>query len=120
MKKDLVRCYIHNNYRIAGSTPDILYITYPDCNLGHTLLSCMNCGEIYAVDIQAETYADISLANKLSSLKCVKCGLTLSDVCKPYPETYTKDGVEIQFERPTLYPDNEPSITREFYAIYGN
>ena len=29
-------------------------------------------------------------------------------------------GVEIQFERPTLYPDNEPSITREFYAIYGN
>lgn len=118
MKKILVSYYEHFVYRGDGSPPHKLYLTFPDYGMGHHLMICMNCGEIYAVDICKELYCNESLQDRLDISSCASCNSSLSETCRPYPNTYLYDGQVFQFDPPTIYPDNEESFLIEFYSLY--
>ena len=120
MKKVQVKCCEHRIYVSgSGAAPHIVYITYPDLGLGHTLISCLSCGEIYAVDIVAELYAESSSNERLQGMNCVKCNSTLADVSSEYPNSYLHAGEICKFDLPTEIPEDGDMFFKEFYGIYS-
>jgi hypothetical protein len=106
---------------LSGSSlaPHVVYIAYPDFGLGHTLISCLSCGEIYAIDTVAELYSEPQLKVRLQNLNCIKCNSNLSDVYSEYPNAYVFAGEVHQFDPPVEYPTDETMIVKEFYSIYS-
>lgn len=118
MNKVLVRCWKLENYRPGRSAPDELFITYPESNNGHELITCTNCGEIYAITVVKEVYVGPPLAEKIRDMKCVKCGKKLEENFSYYPENYISDGQRIAYQRSTMIPDDNQTLVKEFYGIY--
>ncbi|MBS3955316.1 MAG: hypothetical protein KGZ88_20390 [Methylomicrobium sp.] len=118
MNKVLVRCWELESYQSGVIKPHILYITYPEDNSGHDLITCMECGEIYAVTVVKEVYIGPPLSEKIKELKCVRCGRALDGNYSYYPERYVFDGNSYSFNRPKELPDDKLSIVKEFYGIY--
>ncbi len=118
MNKVSVRCWEIENYRSGAAAPDHLFITYPEDNSGHELITCTNCGELYAVTVVKEVYVGPPLSTKVKGLKCIKCGGQLEENFAYYPETYFADGELITYQRDTVMPDDNKSLVKEFYGIY--
>lgn len=118
MKKVSVRCWEVTNYSTGKDTPHRLYISYPEENGGHELITCIKCGAIYAVTVVKEVYTGPSLIEKLRDLTCMNCGGALSGNFAYYPETYLADGEIHSFKRSQEIPPAEDSIIKEFYGIY--
>lgn len=118
MKKSIVRCWRIENWR-GKAQPDELYITYPEDNWGHDLISCLECGHIYSVDISRQGYFGPEIEKKLVGLHCIRCGKPLDKSVAPYPEKYlSKEGI-VAFQRPRKIPADEDSITVSFDEIYS-
>lgn len=116
MNKVLVRCWeLSIPFRQSNAK---LYITYPEDNSGHRLITCTNCGEVYAVTISKEVYVGPSLEEKLLSMQCNTCGIALTDNYEFYPETFISDGVKFCYKRSLQMPLEEESIVKEFLSIY--
>ena len=119
MKKSLVRCWAVSNPRPGIHTVDSLWTTYPEDNTGHRLISCLNCGHVYAVGVASMVYVGPPLDEKLKELKCISCGRGLSETCAPYPESYVVDGGIVHFERQRTIPPDAESVVKEFDEIYS-
>ncbi len=118
MNKVSVRCWEVENYRSGANAPDHLFITYPEGNSGHELITCKNCGELYASTVVKEVYVGPPLAEKMKGVKCIKCGNNLDNNFAYYPETYLANGKLITYQRNTEIPDDSESLVKEFYGIY--
>ena len=118
MKKVSVRCWKVKSFRAGKTLPDHLFVTYPESDSGHDLITCLNCGEIYAVTIVKEVYVGPSLDNKVKGINCISCGLSLDRNYAKYPETYVVDGERHSYAREVVLPDDNQSIVKEFYGIY--
>ncbi len=118
MNKVQVRCW---KVPVPGAgTGDHLLITYPEGHYGHSLLSCLNCGEVYAVTVAKETYVGPPLKQKLSGLKCIKCGELLESTAAPYPDKFREEnGTVCVYIRDKTIPDDEDSLIVELPDIYS-
>lgn len=118
MKKVEVRCWKMTRYRPGNDRGDELLITYPEDNLGHSLITCLTCGALFAVTIDLEVYVGPPLNLKLGDAVCPKCGKCLRGNWVYYPENYVVDGQVYSFERPTRIPPDDESLVLEFDGIY--
>ncbi|MGH7158421.1 MAG: hypothetical protein ACREGD_05165 [Candidatus Saccharimonadales bacterium] len=118
MTKVSVRRWEVETYRSGAASPDRLFITYPEDNSGHDLITCLNCGEVYAVTVAKEVYVGPPLAEKVEDINCVSCGKLLDGNCGYYPEVYASDGNQHAYKRETEVPDDSLSIVKQFYGIY--
>ncbi|MEW5960982.1 MAG: hypothetical protein AB1801_24920 [Chloroflexota bacterium] len=118
MEKEKVRCW---KLEIkTGSSTEQLYITYPEGSYGHKLISCLNCGEIFAVNLTKELYVGPSLEDKLRDVQCPICDVILFDHYSEYPEKYLgSDGVIHKHIRENEIPSDDTSIVKEFLEIYS-
>ncbi len=118
MKKVQVRCWKVSHPRPESSEVDELFITYPEDNSGHSLITCLTCGAIYAVTVAKEIYVGPPLAEKLLSCLCSMCGSLLANNWRDYPETYVVNGQRFSYERAVVVPPDEESSVEEFDGIY--
>ncbi|GEM_PF-1516750 len=118
MIKVKVRCWHVSNLRPGAVRPDQLLISYPADNSGHSLITCLTCGALFAVTIAKEVYIGPPLETKLASLACSRCGNGLSRNWAPYPDTYLVDGCMHSFTRSGIIPDSDESVVAELDGIY--
>lgn len=119
MNMEAVRCWWVENGRPKSGTIDRLFITYPEENSGHDLITCLTCGQVYAVSIAKEVYVGPPRPEKLRGMKCVNCSSPLHENYATYPETYVVDGVQYRFTRDDEIPPDSMAIVKEFYEIYA-
>jgi hypothetical protein len=118
MNKVQVRCWRLEQSRPGTSEPDHLLITYPEENAGHSLITCLKCGAVFAVTIAKEVYVGPPLEAKLKTMHCSTCGLILGGNSAAYPETYVINGTAFTAHRPFEIPRDEDSLVEEFEGIY--
>lgn len=118
MNNVLVRGWEIEHYRTKGAAPDRLFITYPEDNSGHDLITCLNCGRIYAITIAKEVYIGPERSQRLKALRCLTCGEPLDKNSAPYPETYVINGQRFHVQRDSSMPDDASSVVKEFPGIY--
>lgn len=118
MQKENIRCWeIESKH---GTTKDYLYITYPEGSLGHRLVSCLNCGQIFSVNLTKELYIGPPLEVKLKTLHCPKCGKLLANYAYEYPAKYlSTDGKIYDYRRDDEIPNDDLSMVKEFLEIYS-
>lgn len=98
-----------------------VYITYPEGNLGHELITCLSCGTVYAVDVSRKVYVGPPLEERLKDLACLKCGCNLGTSWAFYPEKHLTDTGRIEvLQRPMQLPPDDQSIVAEFPEIYSD
>lgn len=116
MNKVEVRCWrVH-----APNKKDDLLITYPEDNQGHSPISCLNCGTVYAVTVVKEVYVGPPLKQKLGGMKCIGCGVSLCETQASYPDRYHDDnGSVCEYQRSELIPNDDDSIVVELPEIYS-
>ena len=119
MIKSKVRCWKVEHWRKGEKSPDQIYITYPENNSGHNLLSCLRCGHIYSVSVTKLVYIGSPLVEKLKGMCCIQCGTNLDRSLTAYPDRYFVDGQILEFKRPKEIPPASDSLVMEFDEIYG-
>jgi RNase P subunit RPR2 len=116
MKIIQVRCW---HVRATGRKDDLL-ITYPEDNQGHALISCLECGAVYAVTVAKQVYFGPPLEQKLQRMKCINCGALLAKTYAAYPDRYRDDNGNVrEYDRSSRIPDDEDSIVAELPDIYS-
>ena len=118
MNKVKVRCWNISQWRPGVDRSDELFITYPEDNSGHSLITCLSCGGLFAVTVAKEVYVGPPLEEKLLDAICSQCGRGLRGNWAYYPEAYVVDGQVFSYERASVIPPDEESIVREFDGIY--
>jgi hypothetical protein len=115
MKKIKIGCWIRHP---QNSSNEIVYVTDQDRSFGgHTLVICLNCGEIYAGDDICELYL-IPLCQKLNETNCIKCGKSLGETAKPYPQHYLDKNGEMKQTNRISEGRDEDRIIHEFWGLY--
>ncbi len=111
-----VRCW---RVRVPDRKDDLL-IAYPEDNQGHALISCLECGAVYAVTVAKEVYVGPPLEQKLQGVNCVGCGAPLAKTQAAYPDRYRDDSGNVRkYERSKLIPNDVDSIVMELPDIYS-
>ncbi len=118
MKRIKVPCWEVNNYRPRYKKVDKLYVTYPEDNKGYDLITCLNCGAIYAASVATYVYVGPPLVEKLKIIQCTSCGNMLSENYALYPDTYFTDGEILHFQKSMTAPDDGDVMWKEFESIY--
>ena len=119
MTKSRVRCLRVENWH-GKKVLDVLFITYPEDNSGHDLISCLRCGHIYSVSVAKQVYVGPDLREKLASTYCLGCGAVLAETSAPYPDKYRSGDEIISFLRPAEIPSDEAFMVMEFDEIYSS
>ena len=101
------------------SNPDVLFITFPEDNCGYDLITCLNCGKVYAVNIAKQVYVGPQLSEKIKEIKCKVCNHYLSDNYALYPDKYVINGHIFLYKRPLQILPDSTSVVMEFDEIYG-
>lgn len=97
-----------------------LFITYPEGDMGHRLICCKNCGEVYSMNVAKQLYIEPDLDKYLDSVECLKCGQILNGNWAFYPETYMNESGQMRnFERPQQIPNSDDSIVAEIPEIFS-
>lgn len=120
MKKVQVRCWEITVPKCGDCAQTAVLVTYAEGDYGYELRSCLECGEIYAVDVAWESYLGPPLDEALRQLNCANCGCSLAESSSEYPSKFLcSNGVVSSVERPPEAPAFEASQIRELYGIYG-
>ena len=118
MKKLTTRCWKRRSV-LSDESSTILYYTIPEHSYGCELISCLNCGEVYAYDVMAPLYIK-PLEGVLEETNCIKCNKKLSETSRPFPDVYLgEDGKVYKFVRRAT-PNDENSIIHEFWDLYSD
>lgn len=117
MNRVKVRCWKMQVYN-QGENPHYLYITYPEDNSGHDLITCLNCGAIYAVTVAKQVYVGPPLQEKIQGVNCTSCRKLLEGNYSYYPDSYIANGKRFSFNRPHDIPPDSESMVMEFEGIY--
>lgn len=100
---------------------DVLYYRpmQPEAHYGHDLVSCLNCGEIYAIPISVEMYHEPREA-KLKKTNCVNCAKNLEETAKSYPDFYLGKDQKVYKALKKYGDENDDNmIFREFWDLYS-
>jgi ribosomal protein S27E len=108
-----VRCW-----RFRTREGEELIATYPEGNMGHWLVSCLACGQVYAADVSKAAYVE-PVSDRLKALECMKCGRKLCESAQAYPDSYRAgDGCVKTFDKPHIIPPDSASEVVEVPSIY--
>jgi DNA-directed RNA polymerase subunit N (RpoN/RPB10) len=118
MTRVKVRCWRVEHWRAGISSPNELFITYPESNSGHSLITCLSCGALYAVDVTKEVYRGPVLAEQAARTSCWRCGRELTDNWAFYPESYVMGGKRHSYQRSSVIPPDSESLVVEFEGLY--
>ena len=114
MNSEKVRCW-----RVGPKGE--LFITYPEGSMGHDLICCNSCGDVYAVNIAKQLYIEPNLNQQLAGVRCLRCRNLLAGNWSQYPENYVgKDGQLCQFERSPEIPNQGDSLIKEFFEVFSS
>lgn len=113
-----VRCWRIEHWRENARSPDELLITYPESSSGHSLITCLSCGSLYAVDVAKEVYRGPRIAEQAARTSCWRCGCSLAGNWAAYPETYIVEGRRYQHQREMLVPPDDTSHVEEIEGLY--
>ena len=117
MKTLKLPCWRVQDYRPWEKKSNSLFITYPEAHMGYDLITCLDCGEVYAIAVTMEMYRG-PLPEILSGISCRKCGANLGKSYAKYPDTYRgPNGEKITFERSRLIPGDKERVFVEFNTI---
>lgn len=117
MKPRQVRCY-----RGFASVPgrfniEVLY-TVPDFGYWSRLFTCIECGEIFVIDFENPSFAGKTAEQIAGDAVCPKCGKSLRETIRPYPEHFrTDDGQVGHFEPERIIPPDSESLVKEVLEI---
>jgi DNA-directed RNA polymerase subunit N (RpoN/RPB10) len=96
-----------------------IIITYPEDNIGYDLISCLSCGQIYAIDISKEVYIGPQREEKLKTVNCIQCGKILAETAALYPEKYRLEtGKILEWKRDMEIPNDHDAIIEKVNGIY--
>jgi rubredoxin len=115
MKKVKIRCW-KAVARCSDDTLVTVYFTVSDFGDAPKLFVCSNCGAIFAVDPDKESYSKRKFSDEKEKLKCPECGDSLANVL-PSPENFRCPSGEMgRYQRRdrTIPPDDE-AVVVEFW-----
>lgn len=118
MNKVKVRCWKVRHEGSESAQSEELFITYPEDNAGHSLITCLSCGALFAITVAKEVYVGPPLEEKLLDVNCSQCGKPLKNNWAHYPETYVVNGQAFSYRRAIAIPPEEESQVREFDGVY--
>jgi hypothetical protein len=118
VNKVQVRCWRITVRGLGGGPPVELFITYPEDNSGHSLVTCLSCGHLFAVTVSKQVYVGPPLEEKLLEATCPQCDHGLNGNWAYYPETHVVDGQVLTHARSSIIPPDEESLVREFDGVY--
>ncbi len=102
----------------VGLATEAVFVSYPRTDIGYDLLQCIECGQVYAVEIGYETYIGPPRMQRLRGAMCVACGAELSTSVVEYPMTFLcKDGTVGHMVKSSIAPTTDP-VFRELPSIY--
>ena len=88
--------------------------------MGHRLICCKSCGQIYAANVARQLYIEPNLNNYIKSTVCLKCAAPLVDNWVYYPDQYVgSDGTLCRHERSREIPSDADSIVESFPEVYS-
>jgi hypothetical protein len=117
MKTRLVRCY-----RGYASLPDRanieVFYTIPDMGYFIKLFTCIECGELFAIDLGNPNFAGKTAEQLAANASCPRCGAPLGETIQPYPEIFRADDGQLGGFRPErIIPPDSESLIKEFLQI---
>lgn len=117
MKKVLVRCY--KGFAEANGKFNIeVVFTLPDMGYYKKLFTCIHCGELFAVDQENPQLAGKPLDEFVSKEVCPKCGSSLTQTLRAYPENFlTDDGKIGHFIPGHIIPPDSESLVMEVWEL---
>jgi hypothetical protein len=116
MNKRLVRCYLGYGSTDRRSNVEVFYVV-PEM-YSKVLFTCLECGEVFVVDLENPAFADRDIAKVVKGLCCPSCNADLSKSISSYPQNFrTFDGEIGSFDPRTIIPPDSESLVREFFEI---
>ena len=116
MNKRLVRCYLGYGSTDRRSNIEVFYVA-PEM-YGTALFTCLECGEVFVVDLENPAFADREIAEVVKGVCCPSCKSDLSKTIKSYPHLFrAPDGTIGSFNSGTIIPADHESLVREFFEI---
>jgi len=116
MKMRQVRCY--RGFASLGARWNIpVFYVLPEM-YRIELFICTQCGEIYVVDFENPKHHGRSIEFISGSSCCQKCGQSLGEILRSYPETFrTDDGQIGHFEASRIIPPDSESLVKDFLEL---
>lgn len=109
---------MYRGYGVAGQRHNIeVFYTIPGHGYEFRLYTCMECGEVYVVDMGNPELAKITIPEGLS-IQCKSCGADLSASLFPYPQNFVTENGDIgSFEPSKIIPPDSESYVRDIWEI---
>lgn len=117
MKKRIIRCF-QSFASLSGKYNIEVFYTVPDFGHWNKLFTCIECGELFVVDLENPIFANKDDKQIAGNISCPKCGKSLSETIRPYPENFRTDDGQIGHFNPGNYiPSDNESLVHEFVEI---
>jgi hypothetical protein len=96
---------------------EVFYVV-PDFGYGAKLFTCIECGELFVIDLENPRFAGKLPEQIAGNELCPKCAKPLKETIHAYPEDFrTKDGQIGHFEPDRVIPPDSESFVKEFWEI---
>lgn len=83
-----------------------------------SLATCINCGELFAIDWENPLSNGLNIEKIASSYVCPKCGVSLKDTIRRYPETLRLPNGNLgSFTPAKSIPSDDHFITLEVFEL---
>jgi DNA-directed RNA polymerase subunit N (RpoN/RPB10) len=118
MTKIKIRCFktLANVYPGIYNFP-VYYLAYEGWS-NYSLATCINCGELFAVDWENSKTKGLKIIELAASNRCPTCNASLSDTLRNYPQEIKLPNGKIGHYTPdTHIPPDEKSIIIEVFEI---
>jgi hypothetical protein len=95
----------------------IYFIVYEGWS-NFSLATCINCGEIFVIDLENPNTFSLSLEQIAEKSVCPTCNSNLKETIRGYPQTIRLPNGKLDNFRPSnIIPSDEGSIIMDFFEI---
>lgn len=116
MKRRKIRCY--RGYGQAGGVYNIPVWFVVSETYAMALYSCINCGEIFFVNLEDPRYERRDVIDAVGEQACPQCGASLAEMLRPYPYTFRAPNGKLGTMDPgRLIPPESESVILELYDL---
>jgi len=117
MKPRLVRCF-RGFASLSGQFNTEVFYTVPDFGYWNKLFICIECGELFVIDMDNPAVAGKTIEQIASNASCPNCGKRLAETIRVYPEYFrAEDGRIGHFDSGRVIPPDSESLVKEFLEI---
>jgi hypothetical protein len=95
-----------------------VFYTVPDMGYWCKLLTCIECGELFVLDMENPNVAGKEIAQIAGDELCPQCGKQLRESIRTYPDVFhTDDGRIGHFEPDRIVPPDSESVVKKFFEL---